>query len=95
MVNKLLSKQASARLGSQGGCTEILQHPWFPQGPDLTAIERQEMPIPVMPDLDDDDKPDEQLAETYIDKQTQKKIDENAFDWQKFDMRAKNKKPSN
>ena len=95
LVNKLLIKQAGARLGSQGGCAEILQHPWFPQGQDLTMIENQEMPIPVMPDIDDDNLPDEQLAETIIDQRTQNKINQNANEWEKFDMRATPKKQSN
>ena len=36
LVSKLLNKNASQRLGTTRGATEILEHPWFPQGEERT-----------------------------------------------------------
>ena len=51
LVEKLLVKDPSARLGSQGGYEEVLSHPWFPQGADRTAIENQIIEAPIIPEI--------------------------------------------
>lgn len=50
LVEKLLTKDPSARLGSRGGCQEVLSHPWFSQGDSVAAIERMELDAPIIPE---------------------------------------------
>ena len=48
LIDKLLCKDASQRIGSQNDYMEILEHPWFADI-DIGALERFEIPAPIIP----------------------------------------------
>jgi serine/threonine protein kinase len=50
IVEKLLNKNSSKRLGSKNDVHEILDHPWF-KDLDISALEAQKITPPLKPDL--------------------------------------------
>jgi hypothetical protein len=48
-----LVKDASDRLGTEGGVDAILEHPWFADL-DIEAMHRKELEPPFIPELSDD-----------------------------------------
>lgn len=50
LLVRLLNKDPRTRLGSKGGLSEILVHPWF-RGISLTGLLDQKVQPPIVPDV--------------------------------------------
>lgn len=51
IVQKLLTKDRTVRLGAEGDMKELLKHPWF-KGIDVKKLEGYQVQPPFMPKLD-------------------------------------------
>ena len=53
MINKLLCKDKTKRLGAKGDVDEILSHPFFADL-DINKLLKKELPPPYKPEINDD-----------------------------------------
>ena len=96
LVNKLLDRDKSKRLGSKGGVKEVLSHPVF-KGLDLDKLEKGEIDPPFKPATTDKDlskyfnvqESSKAMEDTYIPKDNRKIVDNNTDAFKDFNMKKR------